>query len=92
MLARGAEPEAGWACTIHAMLGDVDTAIRALEEILDDRSWRIFYLWRSLVFYLKVGPWFDNLRDDPRFDRLLDKLNMADGEESRRGGLSGEPH
>jgi len=73
----GAAPERGWSGIIHAQLGEIDEAFRLLEEALDDTSWRMFFLWRSLVFYIKVAPWFDPLRADPRFDGLLRRLNMV---------------
>lgn len=78
LLAEGAEPEPGWSGIIYAALGEADEAFRLLEQALDDPSWRLFVLWRSLVFYIRVGPWFDPIRDDPRFDGLLRRLNMAE--------------
>jgi serine/threonine protein kinase/tetratricopeptide (TPR) repeat protein len=67
----------GWEGVIHAQLGDADEAFRLLEEALDDPSWRLFVLQRNLLFYLKVGPWFDPIRDHPRFEGLLRRLEMA---------------
>ncbi len=69
--------DAGWRGIIQARAGQIDEAFRSLEAALDDRSWRLFILHRSLLFYLKVGPWFDPLRADPRFEGLLRRMNFA---------------
>ena len=69
--------DAGWRGIIHAQLGEIDEAFHALETALDDPSWRLFILHRSLLFYLKVGPWFDPIRDDPRFEGLLERMNFS---------------
>ncbi len=61
----------------YAQLGERDRAFAQLEECLDDPTWRMFFLHRSLLFYMKVGPWFDPIRDDPRFEGLLRRLNFA---------------
>lgn len=61
---------------VRAQIGEVDEAVRLLEEVLGDPSWRLFVLERSLLLYLKVGPWLDPLRDHPRFERLLELMNM----------------
>jgi serine/threonine-protein kinase len=70
--------EGTWRGIVYAQLGDRDRAFTLLEECLDDPTWRMFYLHRSLLFYMKVGPWFDPLREDPRFEGLLRRLNFAD--------------
>lgn len=64
---------------IYARLGERDEAFHRLEQALSDPSWRLFSLERTLLFNIKIGPWFDPLRDDPRFERLLKLMNMADG-------------
>ena len=67
-----------WRGIVNAQLGELDRAFVLLEECLDDPTWRMFFLHRSLLFYMKVGPWFDPLRGDPRFEGLLRRLNFAD--------------
>ena len=69
--------DAGWRGIIQAQMGEIDEAFHSLETALDDPSWRLFILHRSLLFYLKVGPWFDPIRDDPRFEGLLRRMNMT---------------
>jgi serine/threonine-protein kinase len=70
-------PDHGWNGIIHAQIGNVDEAFRLLEEALDDPTWRLFVLQRNLLLYMKVGPWFDPIRGDPRFEGLLRRLRMA---------------
>ena len=53
---------------IHAGLGDRDSAFQWLNRAVD-------YGCYSITF-LAVSPLFDSLRDDPRFDRLLRRLNL----------------
>jgi serine/threonine-protein kinase len=62
---------------IYALLGDADRAFEHLEESLADRSWRLFVLQKNLLFYMKVGPWFDAIRDDPRFEGLLRRMSFT---------------
>ena len=65
-----------WSGLIYGLLGERTRAFELLERLLDDESWRMFVLYRSLFFYLKVGPWFDPLRSDPRFEGLLRRMNF----------------
>ena len=51
---------------IYAALGDRNMAFRWLEKAYTDRA--VGFIW------LRVEPWFDALRDDPRFKRLLMKI------------------
>ena len=53
----------------YAQLGEVDPAIRWLEEAV-----RLHDGW---VIMIKVHPWFDNLRSDPRFHDILARMNLA---------------
>ncbi|HUP19666.1 MAG TPA: adenylate/guanylate cyclase domain-containing protein [Gemmatimonadota bacterium] len=54
--------------TVYAALGDRESTLAMLEKAVDERD--------DHASWLAVTPDFDNLRDDPRFERLL-----------RRGGL-----
>jgi serine/threonine-protein kinase len=55
---------------IHTALGDVDEAFRWLERAIEVRD--------ADLFMTKVWPVWDPLRDDPRFDELLRRLNLSD--------------
>jgi serine/threonine-protein kinase len=63
---------------VYAQLGDADRAFQILNSALDDDSWCMFLLLRNLLFYVKSGFWFDPIRDDPRFEGLLLRMNLAD--------------
>jgi len=54
---------------IHAMQGNDDEAIAALREAID-AGWRLHW-W----FYLKQDPAFDVLRDDSRFQSIVQALD-----------------
>jgi serine/threonine-protein kinase len=53
---------------MHAFAGDKDLAQQWLEKAYQDGD--------STMVYLKVDPSFDLLRDDPRFQALLRKMNF----------------
>jgi TolB-like protein/Tfp pilus assembly protein PilF len=53
---------------MYAFAGDRDLALRWLEQACQDGD--------STMVYLKVDPSFDILRDDPRFQALLRKMNF----------------
>ena len=63
---RGAE--AGAIGIIHAGLGQLDEAFEWLHRAAKERSW--------IMSDLKVSPWFDPLRSDPRYQDLLRQLNL----------------
>lgn len=55
---------------IYGLLGDKDRAFAALEKSLDAHDWDI-----GLI---KVDPFVDSLRGDPRFKELLKRLNLPE--------------
>ena len=57
-----------WAGLIYAALCEKDQAFLWLERALEDHA--------PLMAYLKAPPWFDNLRSDPRYYRLLQRMNI----------------
>ena len=56
---------------IYVGISDYDTAFELLEEAYGQRS---FYL----LFTIKSDPWFDPIRQDPRYEKLLEKMGLAD--------------
>jgi TolB-like protein len=52
---------------IYAALGDNERALAALEQAYQDRSQPLLNIW--------FLPWFKPLRDDPRYQALVDKIN-----------------
>lgn len=55
--------------SVYVGLGDLDRAIAALRHAARQRS--------SNLVFLKIDPWFDPLRSDPRFQALLRELKIA---------------
>lgn len=51
------------------MLGKYDRELDLLAKAVEERAWQ--------VRILKVEPVFDPLRSEPRFQALLEKLNLA---------------
>ena len=56
---------------VHATLVEPDDVFALLDAEFADTSWSMFVLFRSLLFYMDAGPWFDPIRDDPRFAELI---------------------
>lgn len=62
---------------VHAQLGDADRAFQLLLGALEDDSWCMFLLLRNLLLYVRSGSWFDPVREDPRFEDLLGRMNLS---------------
>jgi tetratricopeptide (TPR) repeat protein len=58
------------AALVHTGLGDKDEAFRSLEKAIELRA--------PFVTLLKVDPRFDSLRPDPRFRKLLRRMNLSE--------------
>ncbi len=56
---------------IYIALEDYDTAFKLLDEAYGHRSF-------LLLFTIKSDPWFDPIRDDPRYDQLLIKMGLKE--------------
>ncbi len=59
-----------WVASIYAALGDKDKAFAELENAFAGRDW---YLHR-----LRVDPFWEPLRDDPRYKDMLKRLNLTE--------------
>jgi len=58
------------AAAIYAGLGEIDNAINAIEEAIDDPiEW---------LYWFGVDPRFDPLRKHPKYDRILERLGLVD--------------
>ncbi|NIM48621.1 MAG: hypothetical protein GTN62_02795, partial [Gemmatimonadales bacterium] len=55
---------------VYIGLGDKENAFEWLEKAYVER--------RSYLVFLKEGPRFDTLRDDPRFTDLLRRMNLLE--------------
>ena len=53
---------------VYIGLGDKDQAFQALERSFEERAWEITYL--------KVEPFMDSLRSDPRFENLVHRVGI----------------
>jgi TolB-like protein/Tfp pilus assembly protein PilF len=59
-----------WMAIHHAALGERDAAFAELEKAFKNRDW---FLNR-----IKVDPFMDPLRDDPRFETMVERLNLPE--------------
>ncbi len=57
---------------LMAMMGDAEGTLEALRVAIDERSGS-----RS-VLSMKINPAYDFIRDDPRFQALLQEVGLAD--------------
>ena len=57
-----------WMATVYVGLGEKDKALHWLKRAYHERS-----AWMA---FLKVQPWFDALRPDPRFMDLMRRMNF----------------
>jgi|KBSSwiStaDraftv2_1062776.scaffolds.fasta_scaffold04396_8 TolB-like protein/Tfp pilus assembly protein PilF len=59
-----------WVAVTYAAIGDKDNAFAELEKAYKSHDW---FLQR-----MKVDPFLDPLRDDPRFEDLLKRINLPE--------------
>ncbi|MGA3040451.1 MAG: hypothetical protein ABSF54_06670 [Bryobacteraceae bacterium] len=57
-----------YAAQIYASIGEKDLAFKWLDQAYQERN--------PLLVYAKVVPYYDNLRSDPRFTALLQRLGL----------------
>ena len=51
-------------------MGLLDEGFEALDLAIDNHDW--------FILTIKTHPWFDPVRDDPRFAQVLKRMNLAD--------------
>ena len=56
---------------IYTMVGDHDQALKQIEYLLSNPSW-------ISVPYLEMDPRWNPLREDPRFQEILEKYREQD--------------
>ena len=59
-----------WIATIYAWLGERDEAITELGKAVEDRDY--------FIPRMKIEPFLDPLRDDPRFKEILKRMNLPE--------------
>jgi serine/threonine protein kinase/Tfp pilus assembly protein PilF len=67
---------------VYSLLGKNEEAIDRIEESFGEGYWSLAYSY----LFLNTSPFFDNLRDDPRFDSILQKLKTQHEENLRKFG------
>jgi len=68
---RSSNPNASYSNAMnYAFLGDKEKALDNLEKAYESRVF--------LLVFVKADPVFDSLRDEPRFQEILRKMNLAD--------------
>jgi serine/threonine protein kinase/tetratricopeptide (TPR) repeat protein len=60
---------------LYLGLGEIDLALEYLEKAAEARD--------ALLCYLKVGPIYDAVRKDPRYEDLLYRIGLGDSSDSR---------
>jgi eukaryotic-like serine/threonine-protein kinase len=58
-----------WIAVIHLGLGEKDQAFDWMQKAYEDHS--------AWLVYLRIDPWFDPVRSDPRFVDLLRRVSLA---------------
>jgi tetratricopeptide (TPR) repeat protein len=53
---------------IYGALGELDEAFEWLDRAFEEQDW--------FLYWLKVDPTYDPLRNDPRFDPLLERMDF----------------
>jgi hypothetical protein len=65
---RGVPPDEGFLLAAYAELGEKEKAFEILDRMVADRY--------STLLAINVDPYYDKLRDDPRFIEIIKKLGL----------------
>jgi Tfp pilus assembly protein PilF len=57
---------------VHIGLGEHDQALRLLETAYHEKSWELAFM--------RVEPWFDDVCDQPRFKKIVERLDFPSPE------------
>lgn len=55
---------------IHISIEEYDKALSLLEEAYENKSW--------FLIFMQIEHWYDPVRNDPRFQAILDKMNYPE--------------
>jgi len=55
---------------IHIGIGEYDEAIHLLEQAYEEHSW--------FLAFIQAEPWYDPIRDDERFNRIIENMRFPD--------------
>ena len=67
---------------VFSLLGKKNEAIGNIEKLLNEGYWSFGFSYP----FLSTSPYFDNLRDDPRFIAILEKQKKKHEEHLRKFG------
>ena len=67
---------------VYSLLGNKDKAIEMISEMIDEGYWSFGFSYP----FLNTSPYFDNLRDEPRFVAILEKQKKKYDEYVRNFG------
>jgi len=57
-----------WKAGYYALVGEKDSALEWMTQAINERD--------PGAPYINIGPWIDSIRDDPRFQDLLRRMNL----------------
>lgn len=55
---------------IHIGIEEYDEALTLLEQAYEENSW--------FLVFIQIEPWYDPIKDNPRFQALIDKMNFPE--------------